>query len=842
MAEEDEIDVLGDFSLDNFLGKSDSSIYGSSALVSQNTELLNCDYTIHPQWLLDKPSPNPDNWYGTNLSTGLLEKTQTENDTLGHVSTENSITDESGWTEKEKNLLQRGIEIFGKSNVRLSQFIGSKTAAEVRYYLKNFYLESQTVYRRFNDGVVEDVSDTNLVSDILDDTQIPASIEQVIAAVSTAKPTVHIHKRPRNKSFSSNADISEVSLGDIPSGQSLLKSNYMEIDVQPFKSSKFKKGDLCNKQRKQLKNVKFKLKNKLKVPVKHSRGQEKHRAQDIITDHAKEAEFSKVEITTGRGLAVPICEGEEIVKIKKVDDDSDLDVEIDVEDSDGEKEGMTLNIPEKSPRHVINTQMDYPTESNQNIEEFNKTKNHLDNTNLECKEAFDLSTLNESTLKKLMSLETPKSEVTLDKNAITELEEVIHHEFFQGRTTKNPQRYLMIRNHIINTWNSQKPNYVRKTSIRSGLRNCGDVNSVGRIHYFLEQIGAINFSCAQVNYIRPLYDMIKTSAVKEKTVRDSQDQANRLNSDVGCRPRIKKKFNNDGEGGCTLTHDEKGHVIKSTIINEEPVKPKSYIKKPSVRLIYCRPFSVDKPQPYTIRIHLSTLLTMDFHAHTSLTEIMGLVAGYWVEQNRVLIISHYEPCLNIASSATHCDMCPISQAKAADIIHGKGLDILGWFHSHPTFAPEPSHQDMETQQFVQKWIGYDRPCVGIILSPFCSNGALIASPYRCMIVDKKLNFEDQLVPYKFKVELITDNFVVNHFLKHLRRVFKCNNGDLNDKSKVDFDKPYLQDPSITYLEKYITSVRMHLAKCGTLSKMTCDSVIRGITDICANNKISKVDF
>lgn len=52
-----------------------------------------------------------------------------------------SITDESGWTEKEKDLLKRGIEIFGKSHFRLSQFIGSRTAAEVKYFLKNFYTD-----------------------------------------------------------------------------------------------------------------------------------------------------------------------------------------------------------------------------------------------------------------------------------------------------------------------------------------------------------------------------------------------------------------------------------------------------------------------------------------------------------------------------------------------------------------------------------------------------------------------------------------------------------------------------------------------------------------------------
>lgn len=142
--------------------------YGSSSLVSQNSDLLNCDYTIHPQWLLDKPSANPDNWYNSGINDRI------ENNSLGHVSTENYITDESGWTEKEKNLLERGIEIFGKSNIRLSQFIGSKTASEVKYYLKNFYLENHGNLG-LREGNVGNINTNTSVSDVLEDSQVKST-------------------------------------------------------------------------------------------------------------------------------------------------------------------------------------------------------------------------------------------------------------------------------------------------------------------------------------------------------------------------------------------------------------------------------------------------------------------------------------------------------------------------------------------------------------------------------------------------------------------------------------------------------------------------------------------
>lgn len=80
--------------------------------------------------------------------------------------------------------------------------------------------------------------------------------------------------------------------------------------------------------------------------------------------------------------------------------------------------------------------------------------------------------------------------------------------------------------------------------------------------------------------------------------------------------------------------------------------------------------------------------------------------------------------------------------------------IAGWFHSHPTFAPEPSQQDLDTQLNVQQWIGHGKPCLGVILSPFSLNGALISSPFRCWLVDKKPNFDDQWVPFRLLIVLV----------------------------------------------------------------------------------------
>lgn len=216
-------------------------------------------------------------------------------------------------------------------------------------------------------------------------------------------------------------------------------------------------------------------------------------------------------------------------------------------------------------------------------------------------------------------------------------------------------------------------------------------------------------------------------------------------------------------------------------------------------------------QEYTIDLDLSALILMDLHAHMYLTEVMGLMGGRWDPRAKKLAITRYIPCKNIAPSTTHCDMCPITQAMAADILHGENLDILGWYHSHPTFAPEPSQQDLDTQVSVQQWIGTNKPCIGFILSPFSLHGALIASPFRCLIVDRKENFEDQFVPYKFKVDLVTERLNVARLLREAKKVILCDSNETG-KSKVDFRKIYFQDHSITYLDK-VTFVFFFFCRC-----------------------------
>jgi hypothetical protein len=44
---------------------------------------------------------------------------------------------------------------------------------------------------------------------------------------------------------------------------------------------------------------------------------------------------------------------------------------------------------------------------------------------------------------------------------------------------------------------------------------------------------------------------------------------------------------------------------------------------------------------------------------------------------------------------------PVSELAVADKIESKKLRIVGWYHSHPLFQPDPSVRDIQTQRNYQ---------------------------------------------------------------------------------------------------------------------------------------------
>lgn len=60
------------------------------------------------------------------------------------------------------------------------------------------------------------------------------------------------------------------------------------------------------------------------------------------------------------------------------------------------------------------------------------------------------------------------------------------------------------------------------------------------------------------------------------------------------------------------------------------------------------------------------------------------------------------PCAAESSELVEVEIDPASMEQARERIEARGLVPVGWYHSHPTFEPRPSHRDAQTQALFQK--------------------------------------------------------------------------------------------------------------------------------------------
>lgn len=67
-------------------------------------------------------------------------------------------------------------------------------------------------------------------------------------------------------------------------------------------------------------------------------------------------------------------------------------------------------------------------------------------------------------------LSDKKHRQDIDLAAITDEERAGNSEFFSGSSSKTPERYVHIRNHLVSMWRHSKPAPITKTKSRAGLK------------------------------------------------------------------------------------------------------------------------------------------------------------------------------------------------------------------------------------------------------------------------------------------------------------------------------------------------------------------------------------
>ncbi|KAI7898016.1 uncharacterized protein BX663DRAFT_462573 [Cokeromyces recurvatus] len=405
--------------------------------------------------------------------------------------------------------------------------------------------------------------------------------------------------------------------------------------------------------------------------------------------------------------------------------------------------------------------------------------------------------------------------VEFSPNEITEDERIQNPEWFRHKHSKTPDRYLKIRNHILACWKACRPRYLTKTSARKGLKDCGDVNAIGRVHEYLESIGAINVGCV-TSAPRPPR-RVPREQIQDDDMFHAADLV--INYDG---PRKRKVRNEHGEW--VDPRELEGRVIEHQVIVRLDTKPKRVIKRipqyyggddfgrgyDPFRLVPTEHYNHEGvPPPFEVEINSDALLVMDFHSHLAHTEIIGLLGGNFIKkgETKILQVKTVFPCRS-TSTGIQCEMDPASEMKAREWFAEKGYNVVGWYHSHPTFEPHPSIRDIENQTSYQtlfKEETGDEPFIGVIVTPYDPEILSEYSQIQYLHISKEWDeLHSFRVPYACRKTVLQNEQVSSDILHQFTEL-------VNEYKDYEHKVNMLSDfGSQTRLEKLLDSLRAHL--------------------------------
>ena len=90
---------------------------------------------------------------------------------------------------------------------------------------------------------------------------------------------------------------------------------------------------------------------------------------------------------------------------------------------------------------------------------------------------------------------------------------------------------------------------------------------------------------------------------------------------------------------------------------------------------------------------------MDFHAHLCSDEIIGFLGGVYDASTETLRITRALPARQIRQehAGVEVELDPESVPAIVETLTANGERVVGWYHSHPVFATQPSLRDIENQ-------------------------------------------------------------------------------------------------------------------------------------------------
>jgi SHAQKYF class myb-like DNA-binding protein len=200
-------------------------------------------------------------------------------------------------------------------------------------------------------------------------------------------------------------------------------------------------------------------------------------------------------------------------------------------------------------------------------------------------------------------------------------------------------------------------------------------------------------------------------------------------------------------------------------------------------------------QPFAVTISEDAALVMDFHAHLSAYEVIGLLGGTVDTEGKEIVIKGAYPCKRSdgSESLTSVELDPVSQSEATELMAKEGLIPVGWYHSHPKFEARPSNKDNENQRNHQAHVGREHrpgfePWVGVIVGPYEETLPTPASQIRAWIV-RTLN--KSTVPFNIKYKKQPDKATITpELMKRIEACFESLVGDPGRLNMADLWRPF----------------------------------------------------
>ncbi|XP_068726226.1 MPN domain-containing protein-like [Montipora capricornis] len=219
-------------------------------------------------------------------------------------------------------------------------------------------------------------------------------------------------------------------------------------------------------------------------------------------------------------------------------------------------------------------------------------------------------------------------------------------------------------------------------------------------------------------------------------------------------------------------------------------------------------FSLGKVQPFSIDISTNCLLLMDYHCHLTSSEVVGYLAGKFDSQTDHMKIVQAFPC---RCRFADKENAPKVEEEIRNAISQRGLVLVGWYHSHPSYQPDPSLQDIQNQLKYQSILQQDNapygPCLGIIVSPYDSYRPSKESTIRAFWVQASSDSHKLGMPMLMNTTSHQDQFLTQDLLNELRWMWSFYKGSpdtINFHNMWHGNQTYLDKVKSSLIKKFPT--------------------------------------